>query len=77
MVYGNSSFFGYMWHVVHNRENLQLRFLQEVAVFPEWQLGPRFFCLFCALYRTWTYKSDTLKYTTNYLKISSGSYGFS
>jgi len=48
MVYGNSSFFGYMWHVMHNRENLQLRFLQEVAVFPEWQLGLRFFCLFCA-----------------------------
>ena len=59
MVYGNSSFFGYMWHVVHNRENLQLRFLQEVAVFPEWQLGLRFFCLFGELSQTWTYNSDT------------------
>ena len=55
-----SSFFGYMWHVVHNRENLQLRFLQEVAVFPEWQLGLRFFCLFCALSQTWTFKSGGL-----------------
>ena len=48
MVYGNSSFFGYMWHVVHNRENLQSSFLQEVAVFPLRELGLRFFGLFCA-----------------------------
>ena len=32
-VYGNSSSFSYMWHVVHNRENLQSSFLQEVAFF--------------------------------------------
>ena len=48
MVYGNSNSFGYMWHVVHNRENLQSSFLQEVAFFPLRELGFRFFGLFCA-----------------------------